>query len=430
LLPPQPDDPCLRCATGTPAALEREALALVRRALGGLDDLRGALLALLDALGKGVAIVEVMWRVEPDGAVMPAALVPRWPGRFRFDELGQPRRADMGDPLEGAPLPARKFVVATFAGQQRGQAPGLGLAARAYWYSWFKRNNVKAWALYNERFGSPTVVARYPVGADDAERRRLLDVVDAVRQDAGVAMPEDVRLELLEATRGGSAETYRQLCEWCNDEISKIVLGQTLTTGEGRRSGSLALGQVHDAIRHEYIAADAALLEAAVAQLIRWVVDFNLGEDVAAPRWTIDTAPADRLEQDARLDRELIGLGLPLGVEYFYERYGRPRPTPGQATINYDDRNIFQYHLRYGVLTINEVRARMGLAPVPWGDTRAGEVAAPAEPPGSDDGAPRTAVAPPTAPDPGAESGRSDEDDNREDTGSDARGGETEKAGR
>ena len=65
-----------------------------------------------------------------------------------------------------------------------------------------------------------------------------MDVIESIQIDSGVTIPEGIQLELLEPSRRGSAETYRDLTQWCNDEMSRAVLGQTLTVGEGNRSGS------------------------------------------------------------------------------------------------------------------------------------------------------------------------------------------------
>jgi phage gp29-like protein len=181
-------------------------------------------------------------------------------------------------------------------------------------------------------------------------------------------IPEGITLELLEASRSGSGDTYRQLAQWCNDEISRGVLGQTLTASEGQRSGSLALGQVHEAVRQDYLRADAWLLMDAVnTQLVRWLVDLNFGENVPAPRWTIDLSPELDLEREVQVDRQLLQMGVPLSLGYFHEKYGRPAPTDSTSRLQYDDSNLYQYHLQFGVLTINEVRAKLGLPPVAWG---------------------------------------------------------------
>lgn len=358
-------------APATQDAQGREVARFVEEALAAIPDFDGALLRLLDALGKGLAVAEVMWK-RRDGRLVIDAIRSRAQGRFVFGDDGRLALDDSPGALvgmgESSPVPPRKFLSLVFGA--RNECPyGQGLCEKAYWYYWFKKNNLKFWVAFNERFGSPTVVARYRPGATDEERDRLLEVIDSVRHDAGVAIPESVAIELLEAQRSGSADTYRELADWCNDEMSKIVLGQTLTTTEGRRSGSLALAQVHDAVRNEYIESDARALMAVVnEQLIRWLVDFNFGEGVAAPRWTIDTSKDEDLAEQMSVDERMIRLGVPLSPEYFYRRYGRSAPETDDSQLRFDDENLFQYHLQYGVLTINEARERLGLEPVEWGN--------------------------------------------------------------
>jgi len=43
-------------------------------------------------------------------------------------------------------------------------------------------------------------------------------------------------------------------------------------------------------------------------------------------------------------------------------------PTAGQNTLRFSDENVLAYHIESGVLTINEVRARLKLPAVDWGD--------------------------------------------------------------
>jgi len=267
-------------------------------------------------------------------------------------------------------LPPEKFLLFTFD-SRHGNPYGSGLCQKAYWYYWFKKNNLKFWVIFNEKFGSPTVVGKYRAGASDDERDRLLEVIDSLQNDTGIVVPESMVIELLEARRSGNLNTYRDLADWCNDEISKIVLGATLTSGEGRRSGSYALGKVHEAVRNEYVAADArALMEVINTQLVARLVEYNFGRAVVPPRWAIDTADDEDLEREARLDGQLIGLGVPLPLGYFYEKYKRPAPRTDERSLRYDDNNLYQYHLEFGVLTINEIRRSLGLEAVPWGNER------------------------------------------------------------
>ena len=394
-------------ASPTPSDLEISDF--VKQTLEGIPSFEQSLSALLDAVGRGFAVLEILWKTD-DGAIRIEALRPRSQRRFTITPGGglllkpdplsscaspssssarrgapaispacsprpYPHPDTCHNPANGTALPPRKFLVLTFNATDE-RPEGLGLLARAYWYYWFKKNNLKFWVLYNEKFGSPTVVGKFRPGTGEEERRRLLDVVSTLQNDTGVTIPETMTLEFLEARRSGGADTYRELADWCNDEMARLILGATLSTGEGRRSGSLALGKVHERVRAEYIESDAhALMDVINGRLIRWLVDFNFGPEFPAPRLAIDTTADEDLAEQIRIDQEMVKAGVPLPLSWFYERYRRPAPAPGEHALRYDDQNLYQYHLNYGVLTINEVRSTLGLPPVAWGDFPTGEAA-------------------------------------------------------
>lgn len=384
-------------AEETPDALR--ASEIVQRNLSMLPGFNSAMFHLLDAIAKGFAVAEIIWAVDAStGDVSIKDIRARSQEDFAFDDDGtlyrlsspggdsivaiaafSPKQKLMVRPGESMldarharAMPERKFL--HFAFQGNGCSPyGAALSIKAYWYYWLKKNTLDHWALFNEKFGSPTAVARYSAATTEEDLQKLEETVASLPRDTGVLLPEDVALEFLEARRSSGANTYRELADWCNDEISKLVLGQTLTTGEGRRSGSLALGQVHEAVRRDYLASDAAMLgQVLTSQLSRWLTDFNLGEHVPAPRVIFDVDPPEQFEAELRVDRELVKMGVPIPAAYFYERYRRPVPRDGERTLRYDDANLYQYHLLHGVLTVNEVRASLGLPEVPWGNKPTG----------------------------------------------------------
>ena len=412
---------------------DREIALWLTKTLEALPSWDAALLHLLDSLGKGMAVLEVIWGYDSGGRVVPVQLKPRnagrfnfgpaplspsrargnlflndfpWTGAARYERGGQegdtnrPRRkwrstvdasgrnggssgfssgsASLGDDtspssdseasLLGRRLPDRKFMVMLFNPNDE-RIYGRGLCERVYWYWWFKKINLKFWVLYNEKFGAPTVVARHDPGLSPVERERLMDVISSLQTDAGIMLPDGISLDLLESNRRGSAETYRELATWCNEEISRAVLGQTLTVGEGSGGGSLALAKVHEAVRFDYIRTDACMLTDTInSQLIRWIVEFNFGQGFQSPRWSIDLSPEIDRQIEVGIDRQLLQMGVPLPLRYFYQKYGRPAAAEGERQLRYDDSNLFQYHLQFGVLTVNEVRSSLGLPPVSWGD--------------------------------------------------------------
>ncbi|MCB2154882.1 DUF935 domain-containing protein [bacterium] len=370
-----------------PTGDAQQSVDFVRGVLDRLPRAEEFLRALLDGVAKGFAVVELIWGYDAQRRIVVQDWLAHPQEHFLFDARGRllllspPFRPGRGSEewlpaagrttvvAQGAfPAPPHKFIVLTF-GRDARNPYGRGLAQRAYWLYWFKKNNLKFWSIYNEKFGSPTAIATYSPGTPEDERARLLDVVEALQTDCGVVLPESVSLRFLETMGRGDGGTYAAFADWCNDEMSKVVLGATLTSGEGRRSGSMALGSIHDAVRQDYIEADARLLAGVMNEtIVRWLVELNFPKGTPAPRWSVDVNPPENLVQQTQIDRELIELGVPLPLSHFYERYGRSHPTDGERAICYDDSNLFQYHLQYGVLTVNEVRARLNLEPVPWGE--------------------------------------------------------------
>jgi phage gp29-like protein len=374
---------------GGESARDTEVAEWVRATLEATPGWETALRGLLDCLAKGFSVVEIVWSYQPAdsgggagsagtrGRVVPLGLRHRLPQQFMIDARGRLRLLEGRDTLmwgrpdaveRGRVVPREKAMVMVF-NPGPGNPHGVGLCQKAFWLHWFKKQTLKFWVIFNEKFGQPTVIGKYPSGSSAQDQEALLEVVESLQTDAGVTVPESMVIDLLEARRSGAVNTYKDLVDWCNDEMSKIVLGETLTADEGRRSGSLALGQVHNIVRNEYIERDAKALMAVVnEQLVQPLVRFNFGADVPPPRWVIDTTADEDLNRQLEVDRGLIAAGVPLSTDYFYRRYRRPVPGEGEKVLRYDDQNLFQYHLEFGVLTINEVRRSLGLGPVAWGD--------------------------------------------------------------
>lgn len=382
---------------------ERRAAAFAEEALQQVPRFEEFLRALLDGMAKGFAVVELLWDYDARGRLCVADWIAHPQEWFAFDAAGRVRllappfrseenatdREEIPHPAGRSLVPAashlapppRKFIVLRFGADFRNPY-GRGLCQRAYGYYWLKKNVLKFWSIHQEKFGSPTAVATCGTGTSEEERRRLAELLDALQTETSIVIPESVELKLLDPGRASGAGSYRDFLDWCNDEVSKLVLGATLTTGEGRRSGSLALGTIHQLVRQDYIDADAGLLCRVLNEtLVRWIVELNLGSKATAPHLQIETESPTDMRQRIEVDRALLGIGVSLPQSYFYERYGRPAPGPLDTPLQFDDANFYQYHLQFGVLTVNEVRARLNLAPVPWGDARTA-APGPTPPPG------------------------------------------------
>jgi phage gp29-like protein len=281
---------------------------------------------LTDAIGMGYAVSEILWGPTRDGRIGIVDIRSRHQRRFVFGTQGQLRLLTDRDLSAGTSVPPRKFLVHSFEGEHENPY-GTGVCQALYWYAWFSRNAIKFWALYTEKFGAPTPVGKYPPGSDDSAKRALLSALNAIQQETAVVIPDTMSAEFLEAQRRGSIDTYRDFLTYLDQKKSQIVLGQTLTSGQGDGTGSYALGRVHADVRQDILEGDAASLADVInGQLIPWLVDWNfLVTDY--PQFVFNLERAEDLRTLALRDRTLQIMGTPIPKSYIQRKYGIPEPA-------------------------------------------------------------------------------------------------------
>ena len=107
------------------------------------------------------------------------------------------------------------------------------------------------WARYLERYGAPFIVGKAG-SAEDSDRRILESAISYSTQLGGLVVSGDSSVELKEAAKDSGAG-FEAFKTHCRREISRIILGQTLSTeaaATGLGSGTSELqGSVRDDIR-------------------------------------------------------------------------------------------------------------------------------------------------------------------------------------
>ena len=120
---------------------------------------------------------------------------------------------------------------------------------------------------------------------------RLLQAVANIGTDAAAIIPESMLIEFTEARQTGSVELYQSFCQYLDAQVSKAVLGQTLTTEIPQGAGSRAAAEVHDTVRRDIMSADARRLAATLNRdLVKPIVDLNLGPREHYPRLALGMA--------------------------------------------------------------------------------------------------------------------------------------------
>jgi len=335
-----------RVLAASSAADDERRAAFARDVLAAISHFENILYELLDAVAYGFTVAEIIWEQE-GSTVFIRDIRPRPQELFSFGPIGKPQVGPLqfshGSRVtnhESRVLPSHKFLVSSFR-PRHGNRRGRPLLRRVFWPSWFKRQDLKFWLKFIEK-GSGSVVVRYPQGATDQDKQRALEAAEAINSETAVAIPENFQIvsELLQAARAGDSSVFLSLADnLCNNEIARVILGQTLTQrgGEDGR-GSRALGEVHQEVRFEKVAADARDLMSVINdQLLRWLFLFNFGPDVRPPKWTIQLDPPEDLRQRIEIDERLARLGAPLPLSYLQRTYSLPAPAPGEATVSLRD---------------------------------------------------------------------------------------------
>lgn len=272
------------------------------------DELETELFNMLDAVGKGYSVMEILWSTAGN-VWLPSDLKWRDPRWFEFDrETGEELMLkELGGPV---PLSPYKFIVHK-AQSKSGLAIRGGVVRPCIWMWLFKNFSIKDWVVFAEAYGQPIRLGKYNPGASAEDRKTLMHAVANIGSDAAAVIPSSMMIEFIEAQgKTGTAEVFKTLADFCDQQISKAVLGQTGTT-DMLPGGGLAGNASHNDVRGDIERSDAKQLAATIkAQLIKPIVDLNFGVQDRYPGLKIGRAE----DVDTKKVAETAEVGQRLGI--------------------------------------------------------------------------------------------------------------------
>ncbi|MCK9345392.1 MAG: DUF935 domain-containing protein, partial [Candidatus Pacebacteria bacterium] len=274
----------------------------------------------------GHAVAECLW-VRDGQFIALSDIKVKNVRRFGFAPSGELRLLTSAQPM-GKAVPERKFWTFSTGGDDDDSPYGLGLAHWLYWPTFFKRNDIKFWLIFLEKFGMPTAVGKYPAGALPTEKAKLLAALAAIQTDSGVIIPDGMSLELLEAARSGSAD-YTELYDRMNAAISKVILGHTGSTES--TAGKLGGKDMASEVRDDIIAADADLICSSFnMSVVKWLCEWNFpGADL--PKVWREVVKPDDLKTRADRDKVLFDMGYKPTLKYVTKTYDGEFEAVGPA---------------------------------------------------------------------------------------------------
>ena len=293
------------------------------------DAFETEMIDILDAIGKGFSATEIIWETS-ESQWNPAALKWRDPRWFRFsDDDGEtPLLRDVGGDV---PLSPYKWIF-----HQAKVKSGLpirgGIARAVCWTFLFKSFTAKDWAIFCEAYGQPLRLGKWGDGATEADKEVLLRAVANIGVDYSAIVPASMSVEFIKADISGSHELYLKRCDWLDQQVSKVVLGQTGTTDA--IAGGYAVGKVHNGVKEDIERSDAKQFAATMNRdLVKPYIDLNKGPQKAYPKIKVGRPEAIDTERFMKNVSTFVGLGGKVGMAFIGDKIGVPEPKPDDELL-------------------------------------------------------------------------------------------------
>ena len=306
-------------------------------AMMGIGNLEFALLDLLDAVSKPLAVCEIMWDVS-SGQAVPLSLDWKHQRKFRYlmgtrpgDAINELRMLTDKDRIYGEPLPPHKLIVHQPRSRSGWQCRA-GLIRVLSWSYLFKTYSIKDWATFCELYGIPTRVGKYDASMSDKDIRAFKRAISEMGSDAAAVVNKAHDIEFISRGTGSGEGVFSPFISYIDTSTSKAVLGHSGSADStpGRLGGEDTATEV----RSDLLRADAYALAATLRRdlLTPWT-RFNYGATAAVPVFEFVIPEVIDLERESKIDEALYRMQVPLKLDEIYDRYGRSKPDAGDDTL-------------------------------------------------------------------------------------------------
>ncbi|MDR2785472.1 MAG: DUF935 domain-containing protein [Treponema sp.] len=300
---------------GSDAAKEKEAAKSFTGELQKLNIPR-IIEEMMEAVAYGYSPLEIIWE-EREGKWGIGNIVGKPPEWFAFDQENRlVFRAGITGQEE---LPENRFLLVQHMASYVNPY-GSKVFSKCFWPLTFKKRGWEWWCVFVKKYGGAFLYGKYPKNAGDKFREDLLTSLQVMIADAVAVIPEDseVTIESL-ANKGSVSNIHKEFIETANAEVSKAVLGQTLTTEIGA-TGSYAAAQAHNLVREDLAVSDRYRISAAFNRLAAVYTFYNYGSGVMPPRFEF-VKDEDLQKARAERDVQLHQIGWRPAREYIERQY-------------------------------------------------------------------------------------------------------------
>lgn len=220
---------------------------------------------------------------------------------------------------------------------EAGRPDDLGLYLKAATQTIPKKNMLAFWDSFGEIFGMPMRIAR-----TTSRDPKVMSQLEKMLKDAGASQymvaGQDTEIEFVESGKGDAFNVYDKRIDRANSELSKLIIGQTMTIEDG---SSLSQSQTHLEVFQNLVDSDCTMLRDIVNnQLIPRMTKHGFPVKGLRFEWdnAVDYTPEQQVEYET-----MIADRYDVDPAYFAEKYSMPvgerRNTQPMPTNGNDDDN-------------------------------------------------------------------------------------------
>ena len=212
---------------------------------------------------------------------------------------------------------------------------------RAILFWWLLATKDRDWfGTYMQKYGSP-----FPVGYADVQQsdtvKMLQNAFQLATQIGGMVVDKRAKVELIQAVQNNMAQGYQTFLKFCNDEISKLIVGQAESSNPKASGMNSDVSKEAAQVSENYRLFDEKMMSQTLrTQIFSWFLQLN-GLSGRPPLITWGGASEEDASQLMQQLADAKSAGLQpteIGLEQINERCGiefemAPEPVesaPGQ----------------------------------------------------------------------------------------------------
>lgn len=201
---------------------------------------------------------------------------------------------------------------------EAGTPDDLGLYLKAATQTIPKKNALAFWDTFAEIFGMPMRIAKTTV-RDDKELARMEKMMDSMGAELWGIFQQGTDIEIKESTKGDAFNVYDRRIDRANSELSKLIIGQTMTIEDG---SSLSQSETHLKVFENLVESDCDMIRDIVnGQLIPRMIRHGFPLKGLRFEWdySVDYSP-----EQQKAYEEMVLNHFDVNGKYFEDKYNMP----------------------------------------------------------------------------------------------------------